>query len=132
MTSLNSQPNSKNFSFSEEVKVAFSFLEKEYDFSFVIIEAPDIARFESINLTIEFRRFSGHDPAVYFMNVSFNNKGGKLEFEDLVRHGNPALTSIEVEALTAPRNYPATTLEETQRSLYRMVELIRQYCIKIL
>ncbi len=61
------------------------------------------------------------------MNVSFNYQGKDLEFADLIGMEHSALTQLEVEALTAPRNYPATTLEDAQNSLSKMVKLIQQH-----
>lgn len=132
MTLANSKSNNKNFSFSKVVEEVFSFLGKNYKLSFVVTEAQETVRFESKNLKIELRRFAGHDPTIYFMNVSFNYQGKGLEFADLISMENPALPQPEIETLTAPRNYPATTLKDTQNSLSMMADLIRQYGHKLL
>ena len=124
--------NNKDFKFNKIVEEYFSFLGKEYKFSFNIIGHWETAKFESKNLTIEFHRFPGHSPIVYFMNVSFNYKGKEMDFADLVSQGNPSLTQNEIEALTASRNYPATTLEEVRNSLSKMLNLICQYGDKLL
>ena len=81
---------------------------------------------------LSLHRFPGHSPTVYFMNVSFDYRGKKMDFAELVCHENPSLTRIEIEALTASRNYPATTLEEVRNSLSKMLTLIRQYGSKLL
>ena len=129
---MHSESNSKNFTFSNEVRAVFSFLEKEYNFLFTATENIDTAKFEKKNLIIEFRRFSGHDPTVYFMNISFNYEGKEMEFADLISMENSTLTQFEIEALTASRNYSATTLEDTQNSLSLMADLIRKYSYKLL
>lgn len=132
MELFNSKSNNKIFSFNKIVEETFSFLGNDYKCSFVITESQEMVMFESKNLKIELHRFPGHDPAVYFTSVSFNYKGKELKFSDLISKENPALSQSEIEALTAPRNYPATTLEDAQNSLSKMVELIRQYGYKLL
>lgn len=122
-------PKVNNFAFNAEVKRVFSFLVKKYDFLSVDVGTQDIAKFKAKKVIIEFRRFSGHDPRVCFMNVDFYKCGQKTEFSELISQAKQTLTAIEVEALTAPRNYPATTLEDVRRSLSKMAELISQYCI---
>lgn len=123
MVSINdmtlSNSNNNDFKFNKIVEEVFSSLGKEYKFSSMAVENWEASKFESKNLTIEFHRFPGHGPTTYFIDASFNYRGKKMDFTDLISHGNPSLTRIEIEALIAPRNYPAATLEEMRDSLSR-------------
>lgn len=118
--------NNNDFKFDEISKEVFSFLGKDYKFYFVDTANWETSKFESKKLTIEIHRFPAHDPKAYFMNVGFDYRGKKMDFADLVSQGNPSLTQNEIEALTASRNYPATTLEDTRNSLFRMAEIVRK------
>lgn len=128
MVSVNNMTsNNKELNFGNIVKEIFSFLSKKYRFSSASTKNWETAKFDSKNLTIEFHRFPGHSPEIFFINVIFNYRGKEISLADFVSCGNASLTLKEVDALTAPRNYPATSLNEMRDSLFRILDLIRKY-----